>query len=650
MALCRPLPPALLALALALAFALAPCARAEDAPPPAEDDAALPSIGEAVVRGGSRPQSSAALAPGAAVTVVDAQRYAGEAKGAADLLATSPGVSVSEHGGIGSYATVSIRGSSAEEVKVLLDGIPINPSAGGGVDLSSIPSQWISRIEVVRGTEGVHHGSGALGGVVNVVTAAPRGKLWSAGATAGSFETWQADAQAGAGGGSWGLLGSVAASGSSGRFRYRFDDGDVLTSDELVRANNGSLLGGALLKAFVLAGGGRLDAAAQLSGGRRDLPGSRLDPRPDDWQEDARGLVSARFRWPGPSGVAMSAGASARLDRLDLRLEDLGGVVTRQRGVVGTGTLGADWTGAHGSLAAQVEGGAERLAGDGLQEHTRPQGAVALSGRIETLGSRLTVGPGIRLERAGKYGGVSAKLGASLRVFGPLSLRASAGRTYRVPSFAELYLQQGVVGPNPALRPEVGVGGDAALVAQGRYGTASAGAFSTLYRDLVVYQPASFRRFLPQNDAKALMRGIEAELATTPLRRLAGLAAGLAYTFTDSATLRGAAAAIGKDVPRHPRHRLYGRLGVGGAVAEAHGEAQWISRYFFDFENRGAVPDALTVGAGASLLLHRTGSIRLHVDVRNLLDDRSLQDGFENPLPGRMVLVTLRAGSNQRPK
>ena len=54
-----------------------------------------------MVRAAPRAQAAAATAPGAAVTVVDAARFAGEAKGAAELLATSPGVAVTDHGGVG---------------------------------------------------------------------------------------------------------------------------------------------------------------------------------------------------------------------------------------------------------------------------------------------------------------------------------------------------------------------------------------------------------------------------------------------------------------------------------------------------------------------------------------------------------------------
>ena len=39
----------------------------------------------------------------------------------------------------------------------------------------------------------------------------------------------------------------------------------------------------------------------------------------------------------------------------------------------------------------------------------------------------------------------------------------------------------------------------------------------------------------------------------------------------------------------------------------------------------------------------------LHLEVRNLLDDRTLNDGLGNPLPSRLVLLTLRAGSPHPP-
>ena len=68
-------------------------------------------------------------------------------------------------GGLGQFSTVSIRGSSAEQVLVLLDGVRLNTGGGGSVDFSTIPLDSIERIEVIRGGGTTLYGSDAIGGV-----------------------------------------------------------------------------------------------------------------------------------------------------------------------------------------------------------------------------------------------------------------------------------------------------------------------------------------------------------------------------------------------------------------------------------------------------------------------------------------------------
>ena len=58
----------------------------------------------------------------------------------------------------------------------------------------------------------------------------------------------------------------------------------------------------------------------------------------------------------------------------------------------------------------------------------------------------------------------------------------------------------------------------------------------------------------------------------------------------------------------------------------------------------GEAPRRDVLGAGASLRIVRRPAIALHVEVENLGDDRTLTDGYGNPLPGRTWMVTLRAG------
>ncbi len=605
-----------------------------------------PPFGEEVTVVGERPRATAAGDPTAAATVVDATRFAGEAKTVAELVGTSPGVAINQYGGLGQLATVSIRGSTADQVQVFLDGLPLNTAAGGGVDLSRIPRSWIERIEVVRGAEGARYGSGALGGVVNIVTRPAAAGTWSAETTAGSFQTYGASMDGAIGGERWGLLGAASLDDTSGRFGYLFDPRPTLGGgplEERERDHNASLTAGGLLKGWAAVGSGRVDAALHVSGGSRDLPGSPYTFTPHDGQDDARVALTARWIASLGETLHLTVNAALRQDDLNVRIAPF--PETRQRDRAAQVETDLLWSAGPHEVTAGVLVGTERLDATGVGEG-RQTVALILADDLTLAGGRLRLGPALRWERVGPYQGLSGSLGGVLKLAGPLSLRASAGHTYRVPSFDELYLQQGLVAPNPDLVPEEGWSADASLVAQGRAGFASLGGFGTLYRDLVVYEAASFGRMKPFNDGKALAYGAEAEAASARVGPL-GLGVEGAYTLLFTETLRGTEAVLGRELPHRARHRLFARASVAPDPVELHLEAQYISSQFLDLENLLPVPPAFTVNLGGSLRVLRHPDLRLHLDLRNLLDDRTIQDGFGNPLPGRMVLLTLRVSGGK---
>ncbi len=620
-----------------------------DAPPAAPN---VPDAPGGAVVVGRRSRTEATSDRTASATIVSAERFAGEAKGVAELVATAPGVAVSDYGGLGRLATASIRGSTADGVLVLLDGIPLNSAFGGGVDLSSIPRAWIDRIEVVRGVEGAHYGAGALGGVVNIITRRASPDTWSAELTGGSFGTVTASADRGARLGDATLLFSAGIDATRGEFPYRFDRQQSISTNALedfTRADNGAVRGGGLAKLVVPLGRIRLDALAELSAGKRELPpepghdaeGSR------DWQQDARALLAARAVAPGPlAGLSFAGRGSLRLDAFDTRLAALGPDPRRQRG--GVGSAAAEALLEHRGGLLRVEGGADSEwldAGDVSGSHDRPGLHAAGSEEARLASGRIRIAPAVRVDKVGPFVGTSGKLGVSVALGGPVSIRASGGRTFRPPSFAELYLQQGLAQPNADLQPEKGTGADASLVVDGPLGVASVGGHATYYRDLIIWEPASFGRLKPFNTGKALVSGLEAEAATAPLRTLAGLSVSAAYTWLFSENLRGPDEIAGNDLPRRPRHRLYARTGIAPGRFAAHVEAHYVGRQWQDARNVIEVSPVLLWNAGAAVSLDRSRSFTLQAEVRNVLDDRTLQDPIGNPLPGRMVLVSLRAGA-----
>ncbi|WP_210356942.1 TonB-dependent receptor plug domain-containing protein [Sphingomonas beigongshangi] len=134
----------------------------------------------------------------------------------ADLLSTTPGVTVTRNGSLGGFTGVRLRGAEAEQTLVVIDGVRVNDpsSPGGGFDFANLLSASVERVEVLRGPNSVPWGSQAIGGVVNVITEAPTEQIKAR----GSVEYGYADTLYAQGGVS-GRQGAVSAALTGGYLR-----------------------------------------------------------------------------------------------------------------------------------------------------------------------------------------------------------------------------------------------------------------------------------------------------------------------------------------------------------------------------------------------------------------------------------------------
>ncbi|MBN2534356.1 MAG: TonB-dependent receptor [Spirochaetales bacterium] len=89
---------------------------------------------------------------------------------AAEILSIHSGITIQDYGPEGAQQSISIRGSGSKGVLVLLNGVRLNDSRGGGMDLSLIPLVCIEKIEIVRGGTSALYGADAVGGIVNIIT------------------------------------------------------------------------------------------------------------------------------------------------------------------------------------------------------------------------------------------------------------------------------------------------------------------------------------------------------------------------------------------------------------------------------------------------------------------------------------------------
>jgi len=107
-----------------------------------------------------------------AVTVINSQQLRNRAAlTVSDLLRDVPGLAVSRSGVLGSATQIRVRGSEANHLLVLIDGVEANdPSQDDALNWATLTASDIERIEVIRGPQSAMHGSDAVAGVVNIVT------------------------------------------------------------------------------------------------------------------------------------------------------------------------------------------------------------------------------------------------------------------------------------------------------------------------------------------------------------------------------------------------------------------------------------------------------------------------------------------------
>jgi len=106
------------------------------------------------------------------MTVIDKETI--EKSGARDLAALleeETGMSVVRTGGYGNQTEINLRGFDTERVAILIDGVPANSPRSGEFDISRIDLNNVERVEVIYGGSDTRYSvSGAMGGVINIIT------------------------------------------------------------------------------------------------------------------------------------------------------------------------------------------------------------------------------------------------------------------------------------------------------------------------------------------------------------------------------------------------------------------------------------------------------------------------------------------------
>ena len=617
----------------------------------------------------------------ASAAVITRDRTPRAAESVPLLLSEQSGVSVTRLGGMGSTATISLRGSTANQVLVYVDGVPLNTATGGGVDLGAIPLGDVERIEIYRGMSPIGFGASAIGGVVALTTTVPRENRAELEVGGGSFGTFYGSARAAWNLGRLHLYAGAHGLTTDGDFPYVDTKGTELdpSDDQRVRRRNNDLhqLDGMARAVVDLTGDRRLRASVMLLDRAQGLPGPGTLANPDARLGTLRATAIAAFESNqdlGPGGrLRAQLYGNYLLSHFADPYHQIAASKTdaRDRTFTAGGTL--DWKRPARpwlTLAGVLDGRFDRfLPSDALAATptgapaTRLYGASGLEGDFWARALRLDVVASLRLEAAREETSGRNNFDAFLPTSGVVnhvlpiarlalvekiapwfSLRANGGRYARLPSLIELYGNTGYLLGNPALRPESGLNADVGplLSWKRERGTVSwsTAAFASFVNDLIQYQYGGGRA-RAQNLGSARIVGVEssATLELGPHARVVASA-----TFTDARDTSPVEAQNGRQLPLRPRYRFYARpewraVALGARTSLGlYADLDATAGNYLDPANTVRVPARLLLGAG--LYASLPGNFCLRGSGLNLANS-PIHDLANYPLPGREVYLTL---------
>jgi outer membrane receptor protein involved in Fe transport len=568
------------------------------------------------------------------------------------MARAAPSARVREFGGPGHQVTMGLRGAAAHQTAVLLDGVPLPDPTGAGVDLSAIPAAFIDRMEILRGAASLQAGSGALGGLVNLVTPSEKVEGFFGRLSAGSFNTYNGNVGTAFESGKSRFMLVASGLSTSGDFDFLDDRGTVYNpyDDEWrVRGNNDAIRGGYLLKgSFRPFESFELKLTHQLVGTERGVPGllgfTSTQARESAWS----GVLDLRGRLPlGESSLEMGANLLLTGQHFKDPLGELTGVPidNRQEGrYLEVFTAGVFPLGRPHLLWARLSFFNGDLRDDALEDPDRNSVSARAGAELTFLSDALKIVPGVGVEYFSDAGFQWAPaLGVVAEVADRLFLRANLARAYRAPNFVELYFQGGQAVGNPDLEPESAWSADAGIewIGLEKWRFALAGFYSR-YSDLIVFEPSSNFRYCPLNVGEADMGGLELEIGGEVTD---GLEISGHYTLLLTANRTGQPNREGKQLPGRPRHTAGIRAWGKWKRLLAEADLYYVSSNFYNEVNNKELDSRLLLAAGVGVDVG--WGIEMMLQAKNILNDQ-VSDVRGLPLPGISLFITVRVSRGGR--
>jgi iron complex outermembrane receptor protein len=618
-------------------------------------------------------------------TTIDTSEATAKVQSVADVLSESVGVQVRRFGGLGAFSTVSIRGSTPNQVEVYLDNVLLNTANVGLVDLGSIPLDNVDHIEIYRGFAPLQLGAGSIGGAINLVTRPVAGAVTnSASFSYGSFDTRKVTLYRSQGFDKIGYVVLFNYTESLGDFQFFDDNGtplNTLDDETATRRNNDFRSFNGNVKGEAILGGWQFTLSNDIYTKNQGVPGQSSNQseiaRFNVWRDVATlRAEKKRFPWPSTDVAAQLAYTFNQEHFTDLQ------------GEIGTGAQDLRNTTntyiANGlltwyperwkqTLGLLLEGRYETFRSVDLLPEIRDLPAregpfqqrthfiAALQDEIRLFQDRLSLRPLFRYQLVHSDFGtdptfgvvrlntaqdahedfVSPSLGVKYTLTSGLALKGNIGQFARVPTLFELFGDNGTTLGNPELKSERSTNGDIGFVFE-RSGLSildrvyfEYAYFLSNADDLIVFVQNSQNTARAENIGSATIRGHEVSWSATALQHVR-LFGNYTYQNTEDTS---ATFSRGNKLPGRPLHELHQGLELFVPQGKFVYELDYIAQNFLDRANVFLVNSRLLHNLSVTVL-PLGKHLKLTFEAKNITDNR-IADFRGFPLPGRSFFGTV---------
>jgi len=542
-----------------------------------------------------------------------------------DILSDVAGVDVRQRASNGIQSDVGIRGSSFDQVLVLINGIKISdPQTGHHSFNLPVDIEDVERIEIYKGPSARVFGQNAFAGAINIITKAPSDKYVRLQVVGGDFGLAGGTISTSVPGKKMNNYFSVSHDLSSG---YKYNTDYKITNvfyQSEINTSHGKigLLSGFSSRKF---GANGFYSSADFQDQYENIQTSlvAIDFKPDIRNRMLK--LSNRVYWRRNSDEYLFLRYDPSYYR-NLHVTNIAGL-----------DVNLSWQSKFGVTGIGIDMNIPWITSNRLGDRNRYEGTVFVDQRITFLNGKLSLSPGIQINIfSGFKNNILPGIDIGYSVNPSLLAFFNSGYTFRVPTYTDLYYEDPGNSSNPELQPEYAFSNEMGVKTVNINGlTLQASYFFRKNFNLIDrVKDTANDKWKPENIGEVKMNGLDINLNIMPAKLLSNSNLfikrfDIGYTFIQSEIARDISA-----ISIFSLENLRNQLAIGA-------EFQYFKHFYHSlnlkYNDRVNMTDYTLVN---TRLGWQNRHLNIYFDVTNAFNVTYKETSFAT-LPGRWIKIGL---------